>query len=106
MKVPYATDQLEVIARNCTLKEDAAKKVERQVNKSAMAMLLESKIGEVFEAIVTGAAPKGTWIRVSHPHIEGKLVKGFQGLEVGHKIKARLVNVEVEPGFIDFERAT
>ncbi len=102
--VPYSPEQLEQIARQCTLKEDAAKKVERQVEKSANAMLLESRIGEEFEAIVSGASPKGTWIRLFHPHLEGKLVNGFNGLEVGHKLKARLIHVDVESGFIDFER--
>jgi exoribonuclease-2 len=102
--VPYSPEQLEQIARQCTLKEDEAKKVERQVEKSANAMLLESRIGEEFEAIVSGASPKGTWIRLFHPHLEGKLVNGFNGLEVGHKLKARLIHVDVESGFIDFER--
>jgi exoribonuclease-2 len=102
--VPYSKDQLELIARHCTLKEDDAKKVERQVEKSANAMLMESRIGEEFEAIVSGAAPKGTWIRVFNPYLEGKLVNGFAGLEVGHKLKARLIHVDIESGFIDFER--
>jgi len=101
---PYSTEQLEIIARHCTLMEDAAKKVERQVEKSANAMLLEPRIGEEFEVMVTGASPKGTWVKVFHPHLEGKLVRGFNGLEVGHKLKARLIHVEVDSGFIDFER--
>jgi VacB/RNase II family 3'-5' exoribonuclease len=102
--IPYSTEKLEIIAKNCTVKEDDAKKVERQVEKSANAMLLESKIGAVFEAIVSGASPKGTWIRLFHPHLEGKLVKGFDGLQVGQKLKAKLTEVNVESGFIDFER--
>ena len=102
--VPYSIEQLEIIAHNCTLKEDAVKKVERQVEKSANAMLMASRIGEVFEAIVSGASPKGTWIRLFHPHVEGKLVNGFRGLEVGHQLKARLIHINVEEGFIDFER--
>jgi len=102
--VPYSTEQLEQIARHCTLKEDDARKVERLVEKSAMAMLMESRIGEVFEAIVTGASFKGTWIRLYHPHVEGKLVNGFRGLEVGHRLKARLIHTDIEEGFIDFER--
>jgi VacB/RNase II family 3'-5' exoribonuclease len=102
--IPYSTEQLQQIARQCTLKEDDAKKVERQVEKSANAMLMESKIGEVFEAIVSGASPKGTWIRLFNPHVEGKLVNGFIGLEVGQKLKARLTYINAEEGFIDFER--
>jgi exoribonuclease-2 len=102
--IPYTTEQLEAIARHCTLKEDDAKKVERQVEKSANAMLLEPRIGEEFEAIVSGASPKGTWIRLFHPHVEGKLTRGFDGLQVGQKLNVRLVYVDVEAGFIDFER--
>ncbi|MBA4410550.1 MAG: RNB domain-containing ribonuclease [Bacteroidota bacterium] len=102
--VPYSVEQLEEIARHCTVKEDDARKVERQVEKSAMAMLMKSRIGEVFEAIVTGASPKGTWIRLYHPHVEGKLENGFRDLEVGNKLKARLIQIDVEEGFIDFER--
>ena len=102
--VPYSIEQLEQIARHCTLKEDDARKVERLVEKSANAMLMESRIGEVFDAIVSGASVKGTWIRLFHPHVEGKLVNGFRGLEVGHHLKARLIHIDIEEGFIDFER--
>jgi exoribonuclease-2 len=103
--VPYSLEQLESLAKHCTKKEDDAKKVERQVEKSAHALLLESRIGQVFDGIVSGAAAKGTWVRIFQPYLEGKLVKGFEGLEVGHKLKARLLNVDVEAGFIDFEKA-
>ena len=102
--IPYSVEQLELIARHCTLKEDDAKKVERQVEKSANAMLLESRIGEEFEAIVSGASSKGTWIRVIHPHVEGKLVKDYKGLQVGNQLKVRLISISVDSGFIDFER--
>jgi exoribonuclease-2 len=102
--VPYAVEQLEEIAHHCTIKEDDARKVERQVEKSANAMLLKHRVGEVFEAIVSGASPKGTWIRLFHPHVEGKLVNGFNGLEVGYKLKVRLIQINIEEGFIDFER--
>ena len=101
--VPYSMEQLEQIAKNCTVKEDDVKKVERQVEKSANAILMQSRIGEVFNAIVSGASPKGTWIRLLNPHVEGKLVKGFNGLKVGQKLKARLTEINVEEGFIDFE---
>ena len=102
--VPYSNEQLGQIASLCTTREDDVKKVERQVEKSAMAMLMEKRIGEEFEGIVTGASPKGTWIRLLSPHVEGKLVKGFNGLKVGQKLKARLVHINVDEGFIDFER--
>jgi exoribonuclease-2 len=101
--VPYQVGQLKQIALNCTQKEDDVKKVERQVEKAANAILLESRIGEVFDAIVTGASPKGTWIKIFHPNVEGKLVKGFKNLKVGQKLKARLIQINVEEGFIDFE---
>jgi exoribonuclease-2 len=101
--VPYTLEQLEQIAKQCTVKEDDVKKVERQVEKSANAILMESKIGEEFDAIISGASPKGTWIRLFNPHVEGKLVKGYTGLKVGQKLKARLIQVNIEEGFIDFE---
>jgi exoribonuclease-2 len=102
--VPYGKDDLEALAQHCTEEEDAAKKVERQVEKSAAALLLESKIGERFDAIVTGAAPKGTWVRLLHPPIEGKLVRGFEGMDIGHRIHVQLVHTDVERGFIDFKK--
>jgi VacB/RNase II family 3'-5' exoribonuclease len=102
--IPYTTEQIEQIAQHCTLKEDDVKKVERQVEKSANAILMQSRIGEIFEAIVSGASPKGTWVRLFHPHVEGKLVTGFKGLKVGQKLKVRLDNIKVELGFIDFEK--
>ena len=92
------------MALHCTQQEDAAKKVERQVAKSAAAMLLQSKIGQRFEAIVTGAAEKGTWVRVFNPPVEGKLVQGAQGVDVGHKIQVELLHTDVERGFIDFKK--
>jgi exoribonuclease-2 len=101
--VPYTMEQLDQIAKQCTVKEDDVKKVERQVEKSANAILMESRIGEEFDAIVSGASPKGTWIRLFQPHVEGKLVKGYNGLKVGQKLKARLIQINVEEGFIDFE---
>jgi len=104
LPVPYSVEELEEIAHHCTVKEDDVRKVERQVEKSAMAMLMKPRIGEVFDAIVTGASPKGTWVRLYHPHAEGKLVSGFNGLKVGNKLKVRLTEIDVEEGFIDFER--
>lgn len=102
--IPYSTVQLEEIAHHCTLKEDDVRKVERQVEKSANAILMKSRVGEIFEAIVSGESPKATWIRLFHPHVEGKLVNGFKGLKVGQKLKARLTLINVELGYIDFEK--
>jgi VacB/RNase II family 3'-5' exoribonuclease len=101
---PYTEDELAELAAHCTLQEDAANKVERQVAKSAAAMLLASKVGLRFDAIVTGASSKGTWVRVFHPPVEGKLVTGFEGLDVGHRLRVELAATDVERGFIDFKR--
>jgi len=103
--IPYSTKQLGQIAQHCTLKENDVKKVERQVEKSANAILMKLRIGEIFEAIVSGASSKGTWIRLFNPHVEGKLVKGFEGLKVGQKLNGRLTYINVELGYIDFEKA-
>lgn len=104
MPIPYGREELEGLGAHCTQEEDAAKKVERRVEKSAAALLMKSRIGEIFDAIVTGAADKGTWVRIFHPPIEGKLVLGFEGVDVGHKVRAQLVHADVEMGFIDFKR--
>jgi len=101
---PYESGELAVLAKRCTEAEDAAKKVERQVTKSAAAMLLESRIGEQFDAIVTGAADKGTWVRLVHPPIEGRLESGFEGMDVGQRLRVQLVRTNVERGYIDFKR--
>ncbi|MDO9065784.1 MAG: RNB domain-containing ribonuclease [Chloroflexota bacterium] len=98
---PYSMDDLTALAVHCTEQEDAINKVERQVSKSAAALLLESRIGEQFDALVTGASPKGTWARLLPLPVEGKVVQGFQGLDVGHRIRVQLVSVDVERGFID-----
>jgi len=103
-KVPYTDGELNALAEHCTKQEDAANKVERQVRKSAAAALLEDRIGDRFDAIVTGAAAKGTWVRVFHPPIEGKLVHGAEGLDIGQRLKVKLISVDVERGFIDFVR--
>ena len=102
---PYHFGVLEALAEHCTLQEDNAAKVERRVGKSAAALLLSGRIGERFEALVTGAASKGTWVRILRPAIEGRLVRGFAGADIGHRLTVRLVRVDVERGFIDFERA-
>jgi VacB/RNase II family 3'-5' exoribonuclease len=102
--LPYETAELETLAKHCTEEEDAAKKVERQVEKSAAAMLLESRIGERFDAVVTGASHKGTWVRLLHPPVEGRLVKGFEGMDVGHRLSVQLIRTDVDRGYIDFKR--
>lgn len=102
--LPYTINDLEVLARHCTQEEDVVKKIERQVGKSAAAMLLESRIGERFDAVVTGAAEKGTWVRLLSLPVEGRLVHGFKGVDVGHRIHVELINTDVEHGYIDFER--
>jgi len=101
---PYENDELEALAQHCTESEDAAKKVERQITKSAAAILVESRIGEQFDAIVTGASNKGTWVRLLHPPIEGRLEIGFEGMDVGHRLRVQLVRTDVEHGYIDFKR--
>ena len=102
---PYSADQLAEIAQHCTLQEDNASKVERQVLKAAGAYLLHDRIGDVFDAIVTGAAAKGTFVRISSPLLEGRVVRGFEGLDVGDTTRVKLVAVDAEKSFIDFERA-
>jgi exoribonuclease-2 len=103
---PYADADLDGLAHHCTEQEDNAAKVERQVQKSAAALLLASRIGARFDAIVTGASDKGTWVRILAPHVEGKLVQGSQGLDVGDHVRVELVDTDVERGFIDFRRVS
>jgi len=103
--VPYDDGRLQALAAHCTQKEGDANKVERQVRKSAAALLLQSRIGECFQALVTAAAEKGTWVRVLKPPVEGRLVHGFEGLQVGKSVRVKLVATDAEKGFIDFARA-
>jgi len=100
----YSVEDLTALAAHCTRCEDAANKVERQVSKSAAALLLEGRQGQQFDAIVTGASEKGTWVRISHPLVEGRLERGAAGLDVGDRVRVRLVSTNVERGFIDFAR--
>lgn len=101
---PYSGEELEELARHCTKQENAADKVERRMRKSAAALLLSSRIGQRFQGIVTGAAAKGTWVRIFDPPTEGRLVRGAAGLDVGDRLRVRLAGTNVERGFIDFER--
>jgi len=100
----YSQDELVELARHCTEKEDDANKVERLVAKSAAAMLLSSRIGENFEAICTGAADKGTWVRIFHPPVEGRLIYGYEGVDVGNRLNVELIHTDVEKGYIDFKK--
>jgi VacB/RNase II family 3'-5' exoribonuclease len=104
-KNPYTDDELTAIAANCTLKENAAKKVEREMGKRLAAIAMQRRIGETFDAIVTGVTPKGTFILVQKPHVEGLLAQGQKGLDVGDKLRAKLIRTDVQHGFIDFARA-
>jgi exoribonuclease-2 len=102
---PYDIDELAQLAEHCTNQEDAANKVERQVRKAAAAYMLRDRVGDRFEGIVTGASQKGTWVRIFKPPTEGKVVRGWDGLDIGDRVKVKLMGVDVERGFIDFARA-
>ena len=99
---PFGGAELDALAKHCTEMADAAKKVERQVVKSAAALLLEPRVGSRFEAIVTGAAEKGTWVRLLEMPVEGRLMHGFGGRKVGQRLNVKLVSTDVERGYIDF----
>jgi len=100
----YSDTELSELAAHCTAQEKNASKVERQVRKSATAFLLINRVGQQFNGIVTGASEKGTWVRISEPIAEGKVVKGSAGLDVGDRVRVELVHVDPERGFIDFAR--
>ncbi|MEP6820072.1 MAG: RNB domain-containing ribonuclease [bacterium] len=102
--VPYSVEELEKIAEHCTERDAAARKVERKMRKVASAVLLRDKIGEEFNAIVTGVSEKGTFARVVSPPVDGRVMRGERGLRVGDKVRVRLLSVEPERGFIDFAR--
>jgi exoribonuclease-2 len=99
---PYSDADLSSLALHCTAQEDNATKVERLVRKSAAALLLESRVGERFDGIVTGASSKGTWVRIIEPPAEGKVIRGFEHFDVGDRVQVELLGVDVEHGFIDF----
>ena len=102
---PYTDAELTALAQHCTEREDAANKVERLVRKAAAALLLQSRIGERFDAVVTGASEKGTWVRIRRPLVEGRLERGYEGLEVGDRVRVKLVHTDPARGFIDFARS-
>jgi exoribonuclease R len=102
---PYSASELTTLAGHCTVQESNAAKVERQVRKSATALLLEKRVGEVFEGVITGAADKGTWVRTFDPPAEGRVDVAPGGRHVGDKVRVRLVRTDFERGFLDFEPA-
>ncbi len=101
---PYNDDELAGIARNCTLKEDAARKVERSMTKRIAAAALAPRIGQVFSAVVTGVTPKGVFVRIVDPPVEGRLMRGEAGLDVGDRLHVRLLATDPQRGYIDFGR--
>jgi VacB/RNase II family 3'-5' exoribonuclease len=100
---PYTNDELTAVAARCTEREDAENKVERTVRKTVAALLLHDKIGQTFDAIVTGANEKGTFVRTLHPPAEGMVIRNADGFDVGDKVKVKLVGADPWKGFIDFE---
>jgi VacB/RNase II family 3'-5' exoribonuclease len=102
---PYSDDELEAIAKNCTVKGDAARKVEREMSKRLAAVAMSQRIGQTFDALVTGATPKGVFVRVLQPHVEGLLAQGDKGLDVGDRLRVKLIRTDVQRGYIDFARA-
>jgi len=102
---PYSDDELAAIAKNCTVKEDAARKVEREMSKRLAAVAMSNRIGQTFDALVTGLTPKGTFVRVMQPHVEGLLAQGQQGLDIGDRLRVKLIRTDVQHGYIDFARA-
>ncbi len=103
-ELPYSTAELAELARHCTEQEDAATKVERRVRKSAAALLLSGQIGATFDAVVSGASQSGTWVRLCTIPVEGRVERGYQGLDVGDRVRVELVHTDVERGYIDFVR--
>ena len=99
---PYSDEDLAGIAANCTEKGDAARKVEREMTKRLTALAVSKRVGEVFDAMVTGVTPKGTFVRVLQPHMEGLLTNAAPGLNVGDQLRARLSRTDVQHGYIDF----
>jgi exoribonuclease-2 len=102
----YTAAELDVIARNCTLREDTARKVERIMKKRIAAVALSNRIGEVFKGVVTGVTPKGTFVRIVDPPAEGRVVRGEQGLDVGDQVRVKLLETDAQRGFIDFGRTS
>ena len=99
---PYRDDELTAIAAHCTERENAARKVERTMRKVIAATMLAKRVGETFDAIVTGASNKGTYVRLRRPPAEGRVIVGERGLDVGDRIKVQLLSTDPRRGFVDF----
>ena len=103
---PYSETELGEVAQNCTLKEDEAKKVEREMSKRIAAVAMSGHIGEDFDGVITGETDHGTFVRLLQPHVEGLLAQGQQGLDVGDKVRVKLIRTDPQRGYIDFARAS
>jgi len=101
---PYSDSELDAVAANCTEKENAANKVERDMSKRLAAVAMQNKIGAVFDAVVTGVKPHGTFVRAIQAHVEGLLAQGGKGIDVGDRLRVKLIRTDVQHGFIDFVR--
>ncbi|MDP3277039.1 MAG: RNB domain-containing ribonuclease [Deltaproteobacteria bacterium] len=101
---PYSFDDLVRLGEHCSEREHSAKKVERKVQKSAAALLMADRVGDTFSAVVVGASSKGTWVRLKHPAVEGRLERGWHGKDVGDRFRVRLLSFDVDKGFLDFAR--
>lgn len=104
LPIPYNKPELTVLAEHCTERANEAQKVERFMHKAAAALLLQEKLGEIFDAIVTGVSEKGTYVRLYKPPVEGRVIENYAGMEVGDKVRVKLVHVSPEEGFIDLVR--
>jgi exoribonuclease-2 len=103
---PYGDEELAAVARHCTVQENASRKVEREMSKRIAAVAMSGRIGEIFDAVVTGVTPRGTFVRVFRPRVEGLLARGQEGADVGDKLRVALLSTDVERGFIDFARVS
>jgi VacB/RNase II family 3'-5' exoribonuclease len=103
-EVPYTNQELSHLATHCTEQEDDATKIERHLRKSAAAIILQPQIGRTFSGLITGSSEKGVWVRIVNPPIEGKIIEGAQGLDVGDRVTVQLVRVDIPQGYIDFRR--
>jgi exoribonuclease-2 len=101
---PYSDDELNSIAAHCTEREDAARKVERTMQKRIAAVAMANKVGQTFLAMTTGVSPKGTYVRVLNPPMEGRLMQGIEGVDVGDTLEVRLTHTDPARGFIDFAK--
>jgi exoribonuclease-2 len=102
---PYSDAELTAIAANCTEKENAASKIEREMAKRLAAVSMQNRIGTIYDAIITGVTKNGTFVRALQPQVEGLLAQGAKGLDVGDRLRVKLVRTDVQHGFIDFARA-